>query len=111
MPKPTNAHPPFQLPSGEDEPEGHAPTMHMQDVLSDELRKKVESEVVNSIDEWEKNRVEKAKKYLSDVSLISDDIVLTVENLVNAFKNKGFTNEVAYDFAKLVIEKKLQPFL
>lgn len=113
---PNNNHPPFQLPSGEDESEWYTPTMHTveQDRSSVEgaaLRKRIEASVAASLDEYERTRVEKAKKYLADVSLIADDIVLTVENLVNAFKHKGFTEERAYDLAKLVVEKKLQPFL
>lgn len=108
-PKPGNAHPPFELPAGDEEAEGHVPSMHTVEQDRQGGRSQVHFSEMEA--EYERTRVEKAKKYLNDVSLIADDIVLTVENLVNAFKHKGFTNEVAYDFAKLIIEKKLQPFL
>ena len=113
-PKPGNAHPTFELPAGDEELDGHVPSMHTVEQERPGVRGQVQSqhqalEEMNA--EYERTRVEKAKKYLADVSLIADDIVLTVENLVNAFKHKGFSEERAYDLAKLVIEKKLQPFL
>lgn len=112
-PRSGNAHPPFELPAGDEEPDGHVPSMHtvQQERSESDLKKKIAASVAASMEEYERTRVERAKKYLNDVSLIADDIVLAVENLVNAFKHKGFTNEVAYDFAKLIVEKKLQPFL
>jgi len=109
------AHPPFQLPSDEDDPSGSLPAMHTfeqeRDPVTEDLREKIKAGTLKSMEEWEEQRVEKSKKYLDDARALAPDIAKTVNSFVNSLVTEGFSREEAIAFAQTILDKKLQPFL
>lgn len=105
-------HPPFELPSGEDDPEGHAPAHHtVESEVPSDLRKKIRDRVEADLAEYEEVRVEKAKKYLADVREIAPDVAKTVKSIYNSIITEGFSAEQALALTQTVIDKKFHPFL
>lgn len=103
--------PPFQLPSGEDDAEGHTPAHHTEPDVPADLRKKIRDRVEADLAEYEEHRVEKAKKYLSDVREIAPDVAKTVKSIYNSIITEGFSAEQALALTQTVIDKKFHPFL
>lgn len=115
-PTPASEVPPFELPKDEDDPAGSVPAHHTLEVeqlhpVPEELRKKIEAHVVQEMEDWEKRRVEKAKKYLEDARAIAPDVSKTVKSIFNSLVTDGFTAEQALALTQSIIDKKLQPFL
>ena len=77
--------------------------MH-DDEETDELKKKIERSVIDNMADFEKNRIPRALKGLTDMQKIAPEYAKTCRILMDALKKEGFDHadamEIVRDYVK-----------